>query len=38
MGVDSHAPNGRPFVERLELSHAWISKREEVAWLLLISC
>lgn len=28
MSGDSCVPKGRPFVERLELSHAWISKRE----------
>lgn len=38
MGGGSGAPQGRAFVERLELSHAWNSRREAVAGLLLTPC
>lgn len=38
MGGGSGALKGRPFVERLELSHAWTSRREAVAEHLLIPC
>lgn len=38
MGRDASVPKGKPFVERLELSHAWISRREAVDGLFLTPC